>query len=79
MQRPLELTYQEILARPAVEKMVTLECIDNEVAGELISNAVWKGVTLKSLIEEATPLQGSKMWRCTAPILTRTGSPLIAR
>lgn len=58
VQRPLELTYQEILARPAVEKMVTLECIDNEVAGELISNAVWKGVTLKSLIEEAKPLHG---------------------
>lgn len=58
VERPLRLTYQDILARPAVEKVVTLECIDNEVAGELISNAVWKGVSLKSLIEEAKPLQG---------------------
>ena len=33
--------------------MVTLQCIDNEVAGELISNAVWKGVSLRTLLEEA--------------------------
>ncbi len=56
VQNPLRLTYDEILKRPSMEKMVTLQCIDNEVAGELISNAVWKGVSLKSLLEEARPL-----------------------
>ncbi len=55
VERPLHLSYQEILKRPPIEKMVTLQCIDNEVAGELISNAVWKGVSLRSLIEEARP------------------------
>jgi len=55
VERPLKLSYQNILKRPAMEKMVTLQCIDNEVAGELISNAVWKGISLKSLIEEANP------------------------
>jgi len=58
VERPLRLTYAEILARPAVEKVVTLECIDNEVAGDLISNALWKGIPLKRLIEEAKPLPG---------------------
>ncbi|TAJ96837.1 MAG: oxidoreductase [Candidatus Manganitrophaceae bacterium] len=69
VERPLRLTYPELLARPAVEKMVTLECIDNEVAGELISNAVWKGVSLKSLIEEAKPFPGVEdvaMWGADA-------------
>lgn len=56
VQNPLRLTYEEILKRPPMEKMVTLQCIDNEVAGELISNAVWKGISLKSLLEEARPL-----------------------
>lgn len=56
VERPLRLTYSDLLSRPAVEKVVTLECIDNEVAGELISNALWKGVTLKSLLQEARPL-----------------------
>jgi DMSO/TMAO reductase YedYZ molybdopterin-dependent catalytic subunit len=53
--RPLRLRYADILKRPAIEKMVTLQCIDNEVAGELISNAVWKGISLQQLIEEARP------------------------
>jgi len=51
--RPLRLRYEEILKRPAVERMVTLQCIDNEVAGELISNAVWKGIDLAALLDEA--------------------------
>ena len=55
VEKPLRLTYEEILQRPFVEKAVTLECIDNEVGGDLISNALWKGVSLKSLIEEARP------------------------
>jgi hypothetical protein len=37
--------------------MVTLQCIDNEVSGELISNAVWKGVSLASLLQEAKPAE----------------------
>ena len=35
--------------------MVTLQCIDNEVAGALISNAVWKGVSLRDLLTEVQP------------------------
>lgn len=53
--RPLRLRYADILKRPAIEKMVTLQCIDNEVAGDLIGNAVWKGIGLQQLIEEARP------------------------
>ncbi|MFQ5580716.1 MAG: molybdopterin-dependent oxidoreductase [Nitrospiria bacterium] len=55
VRKPLRFTYNDILKRPSVEKMVTLQCIENEPAGEQISNAVWTGVPLKSLIEEAMP------------------------
>ncbi len=55
VQKPLRLTYSDLLKRPAIEKMVTLQCIDNEVTGELISNAVWKGVSLASLFSEMQP------------------------
>jgi len=55
VRKPLRFTYDDILKRPAMEKMVTLQCIENEPAGDQISNAVWTGVTLKSLIEEAMP------------------------
>jgi DMSO/TMAO reductase YedYZ molybdopterin-dependent catalytic subunit len=50
------LTYDELLARPAVEQYTTLECISNLVGGSLISNALWKGVPLRDLIRESGPL-----------------------
>lgn len=55
VRKPLRFTYNDILKRPSMEKMVTLQCIENEPAGDRISNAVWTGVSLKSLIEEAMP------------------------
>jgi len=55
VKKPLRFGYQDVLNQPAVEKMVTLQCIDNEVGGELISNAVWKGVYLKTLIKMCDP------------------------
>ncbi len=55
VEKPLRLTYADFLRRPSVEKMVTLQCIDNEVTGDLMSNAVWKGVSLSSLLQDAKP------------------------
>lgn len=55
VRKPLSLRYEDILARGSLQKMVTLQCIDNLVAGDLISNAVWKGVSLKTLLEETEP------------------------
>lgn len=55
VKKPLSLTYEDILERPSIERMVTLTCIDNEVAGDLIGNALWKGIELKDLLAEAEP------------------------
>ncbi len=51
--RPQRLTYEEIKALPAVERYHTLECISNEIGGDLISNAKWKGVRLRDLLARA--------------------------
>ena len=50
--KPLTLTYSQLVARPAVSEIVTLECVGNPVAGEFISTADWGGVPLKALLEE---------------------------
>lgn len=50
---PLKLTYEQVRAMPAVEQHQTLECISNEVGGDLISNAVWKGVRLRDVLQRA--------------------------
>ena len=50
---PVTYTYQELLAREQVTTEVTLSCVSNEVGGQLVGNAVWTGVPLIELLEEA--------------------------
>ena len=51
--RPLEISWNELLARPQVERVVTLCCVSNDVGGPYIGNAVWQGVLLSDLLDEA--------------------------
>lgn len=53
VRRPLSLTSAELRRRPYRDLMVTLECVENPVGGDTISNAVWRGIPLKFLLEEA--------------------------
>ncbi|MBI2866202.1 MAG: molybdopterin-dependent oxidoreductase [Chloroflexi bacterium] len=53
VERPLTLTYEELQAIPPVTQYLTLECISNEVGGDLMGNALWKGLPLSYLLEEA--------------------------
>jgi DMSO/TMAO reductase YedYZ molybdopterin-dependent catalytic subunit len=54
----LVFTYDEIRALPAVEQYATLACISNEVGGDLIGNALWRGVRLRDLLERAGLKEG---------------------
>jgi DMSO/TMAO reductase YedYZ molybdopterin-dependent catalytic subunit len=51
--RPMELTYDNLIALPASEGFYTLMCISNEIGGDLWGNAHWRGVKLKYLLEQA--------------------------
>ncbi len=51
--KPIKLTYDQIRAMPSVMRYHTLECISNEVGGDLISNAMWKGVRFRDVIAAA--------------------------
>jgi DMSO/TMAO reductase YedYZ molybdopterin-dependent catalytic subunit len=51
--KPVKLTYDDIKALPSISRYHTLECISNEVGGDLIGNAMWKGVRFRDLIERA--------------------------
>jgi DMSO/TMAO reductase YedYZ molybdopterin-dependent catalytic subunit len=53
VESPLTLSYDEVKSLPAVEQYATLCCISNEVGGDLIGNALWRGVRLKDLFERA--------------------------
>jgi DMSO/TMAO reductase YedYZ molybdopterin-dependent catalytic subunit len=51
--RPLQITWDELLARPQVERYITLSCVSNPVGGGYIGNALWQGVLLSDVLDEA--------------------------
>lgn len=52
---PRTYDYDALAALPAVTREITLECISNSVGGGLMSNARWRGVPLRALLEAAGP------------------------
>ena len=56
----LNLTYADLLAMPAIEEYVTLTCISNLVGGDLFSNALWKGVPLRLVLDRAGIGEGTE-------------------
>ena len=50
---PITYTYDELMAREMIEIEVTLSCVSNPVGGDLVGNAVWRGIPLSELFEEA--------------------------
>lgn len=51
--RELELTYADVVARSTLQKITTLGCISNPINGDLIGTAQWIGFPLADLLNEA--------------------------
>jgi DMSO/TMAO reductase YedYZ molybdopterin-dependent catalytic subunit len=51
--REIELTFADLLARDLVERDITLTCVSNEVGGKYAGNARWLGAPLADLLDEA--------------------------
>jgi DMSO/TMAO reductase YedYZ molybdopterin-dependent catalytic subunit len=47
------ITYEELKSMPSIEEVATLGCVSNKIGAEFMSNAVWKGIRLKDLLERA--------------------------
>ncbi|MEM7341123.1 MAG: molybdopterin-dependent oxidoreductase [Actinomycetota bacterium] len=68
-------TYQELIDRASMVEPVTLSCVSNEVGGSLVGNAVWQGVPLTELLDEAGVQDGATQiasrsvdgWSCGFP------------
>jgi DMSO/TMAO reductase YedYZ molybdopterin-dependent catalytic subunit len=73
--RELELTFADLLTRPMIERYVTLSCVSNEVGGDLVGNALFQGVRMKDLLDEAGVQEGATQvvsrsidgWDCGSP------------
>lgn len=88
VRNPYTITFADLLARPMIERYVTLACVSNQVGGDLIGNARWLGTPVKELIEAAEPLPGADQvvsrsvdgWTCGTPtaVLTDGRDALLA-
>jgi len=53
VERPMTLSFKDLLDRPLIERHVTLNCVSNEVGGPYVGTARWLGVPLAPLLREA--------------------------
>ncbi len=53
VENPYEISFDELLTRPLVERYVTLSCVSNPVGGSLVGHAKWLGVPLSLILDEA--------------------------
>ncbi|MFW2380133.1 MAG: molybdopterin-dependent oxidoreductase [Acidimicrobiales bacterium] len=56
-------TYDELLGRANTIAPVTLSCVSNPIGGGLVGNAVWQGIPLSELLEEAGVQPGATQIR----------------
>jgi DMSO/TMAO reductase YedYZ molybdopterin-dependent catalytic subunit len=73
---PMELTYDQLLEYELVEADITLACVSNEVGGDLIGNARWRGVRLADLLGDAGVQADADQLVGRAVDGFTTGSPL---
>lgn len=73
--RPLQFTYDQLLALPMHEQYVTIACVSNEVGGNLVGNARWTGARLRDVLDQAGVQAGASQvvgraydgWTCGFP------------
>ena len=78
--RELRFTYEQLAERQFTEAWITLNCVSNEVGGDLIGNAWWSGVKVSELLAEAGVLPGADAvlqtsadgWTCGTPLAALT-------
>lgn len=59
--RRVVLTFDELLGMGMDEYGITLTCVSNQVGGNLVGNARWLGVPVRSILAKAGPKSGADM------------------
>lgn len=63
---PRQYTLDELRAKPSISQVITLECISNEVGGDLTGTSLWTGVRLKDILAEVGVKPGAQEIYMTA-------------
>ncbi|HSV40565.1 MAG TPA: molybdopterin-dependent oxidoreductase [Nocardioidaceae bacterium] len=76
--KPLELSFKELLDMPLVERRITLTCVSQPVGGPYVGNATWIGVRTKDLLERVGVRSGADAVKSTSVDGMTIGTPLEA-
>ncbi|MGP4032329.1 molybdopterin-dependent oxidoreductase [Pseudarthrobacter sp. 1C304] len=76
VEREVSLDFAALLAKPLVERHVTIACVSNEVGGDLIGNARWLGWPVRELLALAGPKDGADMVLSRSSDGWTAGTPL---
>lgn len=76
VERELRLSYEDLRRRPLIEAPITMCCVSNDIGGNLISNAVFTGVSLRELLAEAGVRPGAQQIASTSVDGFTTGTPV---
>ena len=74
--REVSLSFAELLAKPLVERHITIACVSNGVGGDLIGNARWLGWPVRELLAQARPQPGADMVLSRSADGWTAGTPL---
>lgn len=72
------LTWDDLMAMPAVERIITLTCVSNEVGGDLAGNARWLGFPMRDILSRAGIAADADMLLSTSVDGWTSGTPLDA-
>ncbi len=76
--KPVELSFKELLDLPLVERRITLTCVSQPVGGPYVGNATWIGVRTKDLLELVGVKGGADAVKSTSVDGMTIGTPLTA-
>jgi len=62
--KEININYGQLIARPQIERNITLTCVSNPVGGDYAGNATWIGARIDDLLKEAGPQSGADCVLC---------------
>ncbi|HEY2266599.1 MAG TPA: molybdopterin-dependent oxidoreductase [Streptosporangiaceae bacterium] len=57
--RPMTLTYDDLIKKPMIDRDITLACVSEAVGGNFIGNAQWQGTLLAPILRKARIQRGA--------------------
>ena len=72
----IELSFEDLLNMPLIERRITLACVSNEVGGDYIGNATWLGVRIDDLLKQVGVNSDADAVKSTAVDGFTVGTPL---